>query len=197
MSSVQTTADEQDLMTALARNWWLMLLLGVASIVIGIWAFTQPVEAIEVLSVLFAIWLIITGIVEVIRGFSAGLTGGMRALFIITGVLSLILGFVALRGYWETGTPFVAAWILAIFIGVTFLFRGMLQLFAGIDGKNAPGRGWNIFAGIVYLIAGMCILLVPTSLIALTWVIGIWLVVMGVFEIISSFMMRSAAKKAA
>ena len=39
----------------------------------------------------------------------------------------------------------------------------------------------------------MIILSTPESVLALTWVVGIWLIVMGVFEIISSFMVKKAA----
>ena len=32
-----------------------------------------------------------------------------------------------------------------------------------------------------------------SSVLALTWVVGIWLIVLGIFEIISSFMVKKAA----
>lgn len=182
---------EAGAMAALGRNWWLLLFFGVISIIVGIFCVMQPVEAIETLAWLFAVWLIVTGIFEVIRSFSSGLGGGMRALLIITGALSLILGFVALRSFWDDDVV-LAGWILAIFIGISFLFRGFSILFLGIEGKGQPGRGWNIFAGIVIIIGGMFILTVPASVIALAWVVGIWLIVMGIFEIISSFMVRKA-----
>ena len=182
---------EAGAMAALGRNWWLLLFFGVISIIVGIFCVMQPVEAIETLAWLFAVWLIVTGIFEVIRSFSSGIGGGMRALLIITGALSLILGFVALRSFWDDDVV-LAGWILAIFIGISFLFRGYSVLFMGIEGKGQPGRGWNIFAGIVIIIGGMIILTAPASIIALAWVVGIWLIVMGIFEIISSFMVRKA-----
>ena len=182
---------EAGAMAALGRNWWLLLFFGVISIIVGIFCVMQPVEAIETLAWLFAVWLIVTGIFEVIRSFSSGLGGGMRALLIITGALSLILGFVALRSFWDDDVV-LAGWILAIFIGISFLVRGFSVLFMGIEGKGQPGRGWNIFAGIVIIIGGMIILTAPASIIALAWVVGIWLIVMGIFEIISSFMVRKA-----
>lgn len=183
---------EAGAIAALGRNWWLLLFFGVISIIVGIFCVMQPVEAIETLAWLFAVWLIVTGIFEVVRSFSSGLGGGMRALLIITGALSLILGFVALRSFWDDDV-ILAGWILAIFIGISFLFRGFSVLFMGIEGKGQPGRGWNIFAGIVIIIGGMIILTAPASIIALAWVVGIWLIVMGIFEIISSFMVRKAA----
>ncbi len=182
---------EAGALEALGRNWWLLLFFGVISIIVGIFCVMQPVDAVETLAWLFAIWLIITGIFEIVRSFGSGIGGGMRALLIITGALSLILGFVALRSFWDDDVV-LAGWILAIFIGISFLFRGFSILFLGIEGKGQAGRGWNIFAGIVIIIGGMIILTAPASIIALAWVVGIWLIVMGIFEIISSFMVRKA-----
>ena len=194
MSTVQASDDQAagQAMAAIGRNWWLLIVMGIVSIIVGIFCVVQPVDTFETLSWLFAIWLIVSGIFELVRGFSSGLSGGMRALLFITGALSLILGGVALRSFW-TGDGFLAGYILAIFIGVSFLLRGFTILFIGVDGKGQPGRGWNIFAGIVIIIGGMIILMTPASVIALTWVVGIWLIVMGIFEIISSFMVKKAA----
>ena len=184
--------DEAGALEAVGRKWWLLLLFGVVTIVVGIFCVMQPVDAVETLSWLFAVWLIVTGIFELVRAFGSQISGGMRALLIITGALSLVLGFVALRSFWDDEV-ILAGWILAIFIGISFLFRGFSILFLGIDGKGQAGRGWNIFAGIVIIIGGMIILTAPATIIALAWVVGIWLIVMGIFEIISSFMVRKAA----
>ena len=183
---------EAGALEAVGRKWWLLLLFGVVTIVVGIFCVMQPVDAVETLSWLFAVWLIVTGIFELVRAFGSQISGGMRALLIITGALSLVLGFVALRSFWDDEV-ILAGWILAIFIGISFLFRGFSILFLGIDGKGQAGRGWNIFAGIVIIIGGMIILTAPATIIALAWVVGIWLIVMGIFEIISSFMVRKAA----
>ncbi|NQW73517.1 MAG: DUF308 domain-containing protein [Actinobacteria bacterium] len=182
---------EAGALEALGRKWWLLLLFGVVTIVVGIFCVMQPVDAVETLSWLFAVWLIVTGIFELVRAFGSQISGGMRALLIITGALSLVLGFVALRSFWDDDVV-LAGWILAIFIGISFLFRGFSILFLGIEGKGQAGRGWNIFAGIVIIIGGMIILTAPATIIALAWVVGIWLIVMGIFEIITSFMVRKA-----
>lgn len=196
MSTVQAgpSSDEAagQAMAAIGRNWWLLIVMGIVSVIVGIFCVVQPADTFQTLAWLFAIWLIVSGIFELVRGFASGLSGGMRALLFITGALSLILGAVALRSFWS-GEGFLADYILAIFIGVSFLFRGFTVLFIGVDGKGQPGRGWNIFAGIIIIIGGMIILSNPFSVLALTWVVGIWLIVLGIFEIISSFMVKKAA----
>jgi uncharacterized membrane protein HdeD (DUF308 family) len=52
-----------------------------------------------------------------------------------------------------------------------------------------------IFAGVISLIAGMVVLAWPfDSIVILALVVGIWLVVIGVFEIVSALQLRKAGK---
>ena len=189
MSSSETVVIEEssdNMMAAIGRNWWVLLFAGILSLLVGIAAIVWPGKTVVVVAVVFAIWLIVSGIFSLVRGFAPGLSGGMRALFIITGILSLILGVFAIRG------EFQELYILSLFIGIGFLFRGFATLFQGFESKE--GRGWNIFFGIVMLIGGFIVLVWPgISLVTLTWVVGIWLVVIGIYEIIASFSVKRAA----
>jgi Uncharacterized conserved protein len=190
MSDPQTVIVEEspdNMMAAIGRNWWVLLFAGVLSLIVGIAALVWPGKTILVVAIVFAIWLIVSGIFSIVRGFASGLTGGMRALFIITGILSLVLGVFAIRG------EFQELYILSLFIGIGFLFRGFSTLFLGFESKD--GRGWNIFFGVVMLLGGFIVLAWPgISLITLTWVVGIWLIVIGIYEIIASFSVKSAMK---
>lgn len=189
MSSSETFTVEgaqDDLMSAIGRNWWVLLLAGIVSLAVGLVALVWPGKTVLVVAIVFAIWLIVSGIFSLVRGFAQGLTGGMRALFIITGILSLVLGIFAIRG------EFQELYILALFIGIGFLFRGFASLFLGLENKE--GRGVNIFFGIVMLIGGVVVLVWPgISLITLTWVVGIWLIIIGIYEIIASFSVKRLA----
>jgi uncharacterized membrane protein HdeD (DUF308 family) len=190
MTTVEQNDINDGMLSSVARHWGLVLSLGIVSIVVGIIALVWPAKTIVVLAFLLAIWLIITGVFSIIRGFSRGLSGGMRALIIITGVLSIILGLLAFRGIFQ------AVEILAIFVAIAFLFQGFGALFTSAE--RTEGRGWNIFAGIVMLIGGIVILVWPgISLVTLAWVAGIWLIVGGLFEVVAAFRIRSLAKAAA
>jgi uncharacterized membrane protein HdeD (DUF308 family) len=87
--------------------------------------------------------------------------------------------------------------LLAIWIGVGFIFRGMATLVSAISDPLLPGRPWQIFLGLISLLAGVVMLGSPLeSIEILTVVVAIWLIVIGVFEILSSFGIRSASRRA-
>lgn len=189
MSNTETVVIEENpdnLMTAIGRNWWVLLFAGILSLAVGVVALIWPGKTVIVVAIVFAIWLIVSGIFSIVRGFAHGLTGGMRALFIITGILSLVLGIFAIRG------EFQELYILSLFIGIGFLFRGFASLFLGFENKE--GRGANIFFGVVMLIGGVVVLVWPgISLVTLTWVVGIWLIIIGIYEVIAAFSVKRMA----
>lgn len=185
--------DETSLAAGIARNWWLVLFAGLVSVVVGIFAMVNPQAALSITSGLFAIWLLFSGLFGIIRSFESGISTGLRALMIISGALSLILGFVAVRSFFQGGEGLLADWLLAIFIGIGFLFRGVSELMVGFEAKGQQGRGWLITGGIIMIIAGAVVITVPTSVIGLAWIVGLWLVIVGVVEIIGAFVVKRAA----
>jgi uncharacterized membrane protein HdeD (DUF308 family) len=189
MTTVEVV-DVDDVETSFRQHWGLMLFLGIVTLVVGAIMLFWPGKTVIVVAWLVAIWLVVSGVFQIIRGFRRGLSGGMRALLFISGGLSLILGLIAMGGSYQ------AADILAILVGISFLFAGFEQLFS--VGESREGRGWRIFGGIVMLIGGFVVLLWPgISLATLAWVLGIWLVIGGIFWIIAAFSLRSAAKRLA
>ena len=186
-SQVEMEADD-NMLASIGRIWWLLLFGGIISLVVGIVIISWRTPTVIVVAVLFAIYLIISGLFEIVRSFASGLTGGTRALLLITGVLSVILGIFAIRSAADNAVD-----LLGIFVGISFLFRGFAGLFMGFDSKE--GRGWNIFFGIIMLVGGVVILVQPAlALTTLAWVVGIWLVLIGIYEIIASFVFRSRTK---
>ena len=69
------------------------------------------------------------------------------------------------------------------------------QTVVGVGEHELPGRGWFIVSGVVSVIAGMVVVAWPFDSIAvLTLAAGIWLVVIGVTEVVQSFLIRREAK---
>jgi uncharacterized membrane protein HdeD (DUF308 family) len=57
-----------------------------------------------------------------------------------------------------------------------------------------PHRGWQIFGGILLAIGGIVIIMAPLdSIFALAVLAGIWLIVIGVWQVVEAFMTRRHA----
>ena len=192
MSNVDVMETEASARQAISKTWGVLLFLGLLSIAIGIIIMVWPGKTVVVVAVILAIWLVVSGIFEIIRGFGRGLSGGMRALLFIGGVLSLILGLFAFRGFVVEDSPLDAVWLLALFVAINFIFSGIAQLFTA--GEVKEGRGWNIFGGIVTLLLGIIILVVPSDLVLLAWIFGIFVVISGIMLVVSAFRVKSLAK---
>ena len=179
---------EDDVLHAVGKSWWVVLIVGLLSAGLGVLCLVWPGQTIVVVAVLFGIYLIVSGIVQLVQGFNKDRSTGERVLALIVGVISIVLGVLCFRGGIANGV-----YILSLFIGFSFLFRGIWQLIAGIQSKGAPGRGLLIFAGILGIIAGIIVLAVPfQSLWVLALIAGIWLIIMGVIEIIYSLAIKKA-----
>lgn len=183
---IELTQD--DVLHAVGKSWWVVLLVGLLSAGLGVLCLVWPGQTIVVVAVLFGVYLIVSGIVQLLQGFNKDNTTGERVLAIIVGVISIVLGILCFRGGIANGV-----YILSLFIGFSFLFRGIWQLVAGLQGKGMQGRGLLILSGMLGIIAGIIVLTVPLdSLVVLVWITGIWLIVMGIIEIVYSFKIKSA-----
>lgn len=171
-----------------------MILFGLTAVILGVVILVWPHKSIVVAAVLFGVYLVLSGLVLVLLAFNEPFAGGgIRFLNFISGVASVILGVLAFRhfdeGYW-------AILLLAIWIGIGFIFRGVAAAGVAISDRQFPGRGWTIFFGVISMIAGIIVLAYPFhSIVTLALVVGIWLIILGVMEIVSGFGMRNDAKK--
>jgi uncharacterized membrane protein HdeD (DUF308 family) len=60
---------------------------------------------------------------------------------------------------------------------------------------HLPGRGWQVFSGVIIVIGGGVLIIYPLDSIAiLTLVAGIWLIVIGIVDVISAFQVRHRLK---
>ena len=170
--------------------WKSVLLTGVLSVVLGAMVLAWPGKTIVIAAIFFAAYLLVTGISQIFHAFTLHISGGGRALLFISGAASLVLAVLCFKSLTNS------ILLLAIWIGIGFIFRGVATAAAAISDSDTPSRGWEIFIGIITLIAGLIVLGFPfSSLETLTLVVGIWLIVIGVLEIIASFGVRKAGNE--
>ncbi len=173
----------------LPHLWKATLALGIVSIILGAMVLAWPGKTILIAAILFGVYLLVTGISQVFLVFSLTVPWGMRILPLISGVAAValaVLCFLSLQN---------SILLLAIWIGVGFVFRGVATAVSALGDPMLPGRVWQIFVGVISVVAGIVMLAAPFASIAtLTLVVGIWLVVIGAFEIMSSFGIRAASR---
>ncbi|MEU6577702.1 HdeD family acid-resistance protein [Streptomyces sp. NPDC046805] len=176
---------------ALSRAaWQVVLLTSVASLILGIVILVWPGPSLLVAGILFGIYLIASGVFQLVSAFGTHRTTSLRVLAFISGALSILLGLFCFRG------PMESILLLALWIGIGWLMRGITQTLAAVSDNSMPARGWHIFLGVVTFIAGIVVIVSPfTSIAVLTVVIGIWLIVVGIVEFITSIRIHGRAKQ--
>jgi uncharacterized membrane protein HdeD (DUF308 family) len=168
-----------------ANTWQTTLFVGVVTLILGIIVSFHPSGSLNVIAVLIGILMILSGIFHLIRVFDSA--ERHRVWLGIAGLLYIVIGVVLIRHLHLT----LAA--IGLIVGITWIVQGVVSLIAGFSGGSREGRGWWIFFGIVSLIAGIVVVSAPVnSLTVLAVLVGIWFIVMGLFEIIGAFMLRRA-----
>jgi uncharacterized membrane protein HdeD (DUF308 family) len=169
----------------LPHLWKSAAVSGLLAIALGAAIVAWPGISIAVAAIFFGAGLLLTGIQQVFFAFSLDVSAGGRVLLFISGAASLILAIMAFRHLYD------AVLLLAIWIGVGFIFRGVATTVSAISDPTLPGRGWNIFVGVISLIAGVVVLASPfDSIGTLAFVVGIWLIVIGVMEVVTAIAIR-------
>jgi uncharacterized membrane protein HdeD (DUF308 family) len=174
----------------LPHLWKSTLLSGIFALILGALILLFQGGSILAAAILLGVYLVVTGIAQVVFAFSLHISAGGRVLLFISGAAALVLAVLCFRHFGEG----YAVLLLAIWIGVGFIFRGVAMTVSAVSDPDVPGRGWNAFVGVLSLLAGLVMLAAPlSSLWALTLLVGVWLIVLGIFEIVSSFSIRQTS----
>jgi uncharacterized membrane protein HdeD (DUF308 family) len=173
------------------KLWKWKLVAGLLTVVLGGIVLAWPGPTILVASTLFGVYLLLTGFTELFLAFTLSRSAGTRVLLFISGALSLILAVLSFRHFGDA----YAILLLSMWIGIGFIFQGVSEVGVSIGEKNLSGRGWYAVLGIISVIAGFVVLVWPFDSIAvLVLVTGVWLVVMGVVQVVQAFQIRTDAK---
>ena len=186
----QLRSDPRGMVTTLGRAWGWVLFFGIVTLVAGVMTVAWPDATILVIAILVGIQLFVSGIFRLVASFTEE-GEGHRAWWVILGLLSIAVGILCLRNLFVT----IAA--LTLVLGIVWVIQGITEFFAGVMGST-PHRGWTIFMGIVGFIAGIVVLVYPfTSILAVAWVFGVWLIFYGIMEIVLAFKIKALGGAAA
>ena len=189
---VHAETPEIDATKLFPHGWKAALASGLISVLLGVLILVWPGISILVASVLFGVYLLAIGCAQVFAAFTLPVSAGGRVLLFIGGGAALIVAILTFRHFGQA----YAVLLLAIWIAVGFIFRGVATTVAAISHPGLPARGWQVFFGILSLLAGIIVLAAPfPSIVMLAIAVGVCLIVIGAFEIISAVRMRGDVKK--
>ena len=180
-------------LTATALRWlkaslWVRAIRSVVlGIVVLVLAFNNPDAIVYTIAFLFAIYFWIVGLMRVVGGIvNNTVTGGIRALNIILGVLLIVAGVVAIRN------PIVSLIALALVIGFSWILEGVLAV---METAKDSSKWFGTILGVVSVVAGIVVIFLPLESIGiLVLFAGIMLVVTGIFAAITAATMGRGAK---
>jgi uncharacterized membrane protein HdeD (DUF308 family) len=118
------------------RDWsafFLVLLIGVLYAVLGLLFLNRPISALEVLTLLLACSLMVSGAIRIV--------GSLLYRFphwgwiLSGGILNLALGIMIWLQW-----PLSGFWIIGLFVGIDMIFGGWTWIMLALRLKNLPGR---------------------------------------------------------
>jgi uncharacterized membrane protein HdeD (DUF308 family) len=103
-------------------------------------------------------------------------------MLVVRGALAIVFGILAI--IW----PISTAIALALLWGFWALVDGVGSIAQAFQPESRGSRVWLVVIGVIALIAAFFAIFSPAvTAVTLTWILGIWLIVRGVFEAIGAF----------
>jgi uncharacterized membrane protein HdeD (DUF308 family) len=172
----------------LPGGWVAELLLGLATLVLGLIVAAHPMHSLTVLAVLLGVLMIISGVFHVVRSLEA--TSEHRTWRAIGGVLFFLAGIFLLRHTQLTLS------IIALFAGFAFIMAGIAALADAVSGDSLIASGWSVLFGLICLGAGIAAIVAPiNSLTTLAIVLGWSFAAIGIVHMIGAVVTKLALRK--
>jgi uncharacterized membrane protein HdeD (DUF308 family) len=164
---------------ALARWWWLFVLRGAVSIVVGLAAFVWLSIGAAALVLLLAGWMLVVGGLSLAAALRDSEKGHEALLLGVEGLIGIGVGVVLLA--WPAKTLVV----FALLAGAWAIATGLLEIAAAMRlRRELGGELFMAAAGVASIVVGVVLVASPVSgIVALTLLLAAYAVVFGAFLI--------------
>lgn len=109
----------------------LQLLIGILYAVVGYIILEKPAEGAATLTLVIAVFLLVSGVIRIVVALSERMTGWGWVL--LNGAVSTLLGIMILRGW-----PITGAWVIGLFVGIEMIFNGWYWIMLAFGIKRSP-----------------------------------------------------------
>jgi len=181
-----TAVDVTNTIDDLKKSWWILVVSGVLSIAIGLLLIFWPGRTLTVVTTLFGVLMILSGVVRFLQAvFSPGTD--QRWLLLISAILGVILGVVVVRN------PQSVIAMIVLLSALFWIVGGMVDLFRGLADASLPDRGAHIGLGAISVLFGVVMLVWPAPTVMVFAIMaGVYSIVYGCFEISVGFILKRA-----
>ncbi|MBV4357894.1 HdeD family acid-resistance protein [Pinibacter aurantiacus] len=170
------------------KYWWLSLVLGVFYILLALWVFSTPLASYLALSVIFSLFMLVSGLMEIIFAVSNRKHLDGWGWFLTAGILDFAFGFL-LMSY-----PGLSMAILPLFVAFWLMFKGISAIATSLDLKSYGVKqwGWILLLGIVVVLFSFLIIARPViGGLSIVYTTGVCLLFAGIFRIALSLKLKS------
>ncbi|MEU5127003.1 HdeD family acid-resistance protein [Streptomyces mobaraensis] len=182
MTGSEVPRITRDLQRLGKAAWVSLLVLGLAALAVGVLTLAWPHKTLMAVGVLFGIFLVLSGVMEIITAFGTFVSTGMRVLYLVAGALSIMLGLFCFRN-----TLRGSVLLLSLWIGIGLVLYGIATAVSSAELAN----GWGVFLGVLAAVGGGIVIAWPLSAITTLAVFtGIWLIVVGVVEVMHALTLK-------
>jgi uncharacterized membrane protein HdeD (DUF308 family) len=173
------------------KYWWLSLVLGVLFIIFAIWLLMDPLSSYAALSILFSIFMFISGIFEITFAISNRNSISSWGWYLAGGIIDLIIGIILI------GSPGLSMAVLPFVLAFWLLFRGVSGIGNSIDlrGYGVRNWGWYLFIAILAILCSIGILWVPAAgALSFVFMAAYAFMIFGIFKIVVAFDLKKLRK---
>lgn len=182
---MSTTTTPEAMRDTLSRNWWALALRGVLAILFGIAALLLPGAAMLSAALVFGAYLLADGVLGIVSAVRTGRAGGHWGWLLAEGIVTVLMGVLALL--------FPAGAVLGFVLAVAawaFVSGGMM---VAASFRLRDGKGWMLLGGVVSLLWGLLLVAAPfLGALVLTWWAAGYAFAFGVAMLVLAFRVRRA-----
>jgi uncharacterized membrane protein HdeD (DUF308 family) len=171
---------------ALARNWGLLLALGVLWLILGALAIILPLAAAIAIDITLGVLFLIGGVMQLVQ---VARCRGWRSVLphALGGVLSVAAGVLLLF------FPLAGVLSLTLIIAALFIIGGVFRIVIAAQNREIRGWFWMMLSGLLGLVVGVLIWIGwPASSV---WVLGLLVGIELIFEGWAMIMLAVAARQ--
>jgi uncharacterized membrane protein HdeD (DUF308 family) len=175
------------------KNWWLPLLIGAGFILVGIWTISTPVKSYVTLAIIFASFMFVSGIFQLIFSISNRNEIDDWGWHFAGAMFDFVIGAVLFFH------PALTMAVLPFMIAFYFMFKGFATFGFAFDMKKygSDGWGWLLFSGTLSIVFALMIIFNPTlGGLTIVFFTALAFFSLGMFNIALAFTLKKLKGKA-